>query len=284
MNEKNTSADTYTLGRTQEETRRLQLQAQVLSPSTRRLFEQAGIMAGMKVLDVGSGAGDVALLLADMIGPSGTVIGVEGNATILDTARARVGEAGLSNVTFLVGDIESMQFDAEFDAIVGRFVLMYLRSPAVVLHKLAAHLRPGGIMAFQESDFARLETLPAHPPCQLTEQACHWILEAGRRAGMPLRMGLDMYTAFLDAGFPAPQMGCEGTMGAGPDWLWYDYAAETVRSLLPLIVKFGIATAEEVAIDTLAERLRAEALSQRAVVRGPDVVSAWARKAMLSSG
>jgi len=101
---------------------------------------------------------------------------------------------------------------------------------------------------------------------------------------MPLRMGLDMYTAFLDAGLRAPQMGCEGTMGAGPDWLWYDYAAETVRSLLPLILKFGIATAEEVAIDTLAERLRAEALSQRAVVRGPDVVSAWARKAKLSSG
>ena len=73
-------------------------------------------------------------------------------------------------------------------------------------------------------------------------------------------------------------------MGAGPDWLWYDYAAETVRSLLPLILKFGIATAEEVTIDTLAERLRAEALSQRAVVRGPDVVSAWARKAKLSSG
>src|SRR5262249_26107595 len=79
MNEKNTSDDTYALGRRPEETRRLQVQAQVLNPSTRRLFEQARIRAGMKVLDLGSGAGDVALLLADMIGPSGTVVGVEIN-------------------------------------------------------------------------------------------------------------------------------------------------------------------------------------------------------------
>lgn len=131
MHEKNTSADTYALGRTQEETRRLRLQAQVLNPFTRRLFEQAGITAGMKVLDVGSGTGDVALLLANMIGPGGTVVGVESNPTILNTARARVDEAGLSNVAFLVGDIESMQFDASFDAIVGRFVLIHLPSPAV---------------------------------------------------------------------------------------------------------------------------------------------------------
>lgn len=281
MNERNTSPDTYALGRRSEETQRLQMQAQLLNPSTRRLFEQAGIMAGMKVLDVGSGAGDVALLVADMIGPRGTVVGVEMNPTILDTAQARVYEAGLSNVTFLVGDIESMQLDSEFDAIVGRVVLMYLRSPASTLHKLANHLCPGGIVAFQEMDLARLNTLPAHPSCQLYEQACYWSLEAFRRAEVPLRMGWDMYTVFLDAGFPTPQMGCEAMIGAGPDSLAYDYVAGTVRSLLPLILKFGIATAEEVAIDTLAERLRAEAVSKRAVVRGPDLVSAWARKASL---
>jgi SAM-dependent methyltransferase len=190
---------------------------------------------------------------------------------------------GLSNVTFLGGDIESVQLDGEFDAIVGRLVLIYLRSPAVVLQRLTHHLRAGGIVAFQDVDLARLETLPAHPPCQLWEQACHWILEAGRRAGLPLRIGLDMYTVFLNTGLATPQMGCEAVIGAGADWPGYEYWAETVRSLLPLILRFGIASAEEVAIDTLAERLRAEAVSQRAVVRGPDLVSAWAHKPSLAS-
>lgn len=277
MNEQDTSGDSYAFGHTQDEIRRVPLQAQVLNPFTRRLLAQAGIVSGMKTLDVGSGAGDVTLLLAERVGPSGTVVGVESNPAMLEAARARVDDAGLSNVTFLLGDIESLQLDGEFDAIVGRLILTHLRSPAAVLQKLAHHLLPGGIVAFQEFDLARLETLPAHPPCQLTEQACHWIMEVASRAGLPLRMGLDLYTTFLDAGLPAPQLGCDGTIGAGPDRLWYEYGAETVRGLLPLIVKFGIATAEEIAIDTLAERLRAEAVSRRAVLRGPDLVSAWSR-------
>ncbi len=283
MQEKNSSDDTYSLGRRPEETRRLQAQAQLFNPFTRRLFEQAGIRAGMKVLEMGSGAGDVALLVASLVGPGGAVVGVEVNPTILDTARARVHEAGLSNVTFLEGDIERLQIDTKFDAIVGRLILMHLHSPAVALRRLAQYLRPGGIVAFQEMDLARLATFPSHPSCPLYEQATSWIVEAFRRAGLPLRMGLDLYLLLLDAGFPTPQMGCEALIGAGADWLGYDTAAETVRSLLPLILKHGIAIAEEVAIETLAERLQTEAVSQRAVVRGPDMVSAWAHKPELPS-
>ncbi len=131
-------------------------------------------------------------------------------------------------------------------------------------------------MAFQEVDLMH-RLLPTHPPCQLWKQAANWIWEAFRHAGVPVRMGLDMYTAFLDAGLPAPQLGCETSIGAGEDWLGTTHMAEGVRSLLPLILKFGIATAEEVAIETLEERLRAEMVSQRAVVQGMGLVTAWTR-------
>src|SRR5215216_3225626 len=89
--------DSYALGRTERETRRLILQHQIYGPITRRFFMAAGIGAGMKVLDVGSGAGDVALLLADLVGPRGRVVGVEMNPEILDTARARVASVGWTN-------------------------------------------------------------------------------------------------------------------------------------------------------------------------------------------
>ncbi len=108
-------------------------------------------------------------------------------------------------------------------------------------------------------------------------------MKALRCAGLPIRMGLDLYTAFLDAGLPAPQMSGEATIITGPDWAGYDWAAETIRTLLPLILKFGLATAEEVQIETLAERMRHEALSHRLVVRGPDIISAWTRKPGLSN-
>ena len=79
--------DTYPLGRTDAETRRLILQHQIYSPLTRQFFTSAGIGRGMKVLDLGSGAGDVALLCADLVGPHGQVVGVDGNGAILDFAR-----------------------------------------------------------------------------------------------------------------------------------------------------------------------------------------------------
>jgi ubiquinone/menaquinone biosynthesis C-methylase UbiE len=108
--------DTYALGRSPAETRRLILQNRIYGPITRRFFEAAGIGAGMKVLDIGSGAGDVALLLADLVGPRGSVTGVDMNPAILETARARAETAGFSNVTFRQGEASEVAGEAGFGA------------------------------------------------------------------------------------------------------------------------------------------------------------------------
>src|SRR5262245_28190059 len=97
--------DDYVLGRSAAETQRLILQHQIYGPLTRRFLHAAGVGAGMRVLDAGSGAGDVALLLADLVGPSGAVVGVEENPAIVETASARVDAAGWRNVSFVVGDL-----------------------------------------------------------------------------------------------------------------------------------------------------------------------------------
>ena len=116
------------------------------------MFEAAGIGYGMSVLDIGSGAGDVALLLAEMVGPTGRVLGIDMNPSILETARARVEAAGWRNVKFLEGDVETLAVEAGFDAVVGRWILMYLPDPITALRRLASRLRPGGIIAFNEMD------------------------------------------------------------------------------------------------------------------------------------
>ena len=119
---------TYLFGHSAGETDRLLRQARLFGSDTRRLLEDAGIAAGMQVLDVGSGAGDVSLILADMVGASGSVLGVDINAELLETARARTDAAGLRNVTFTVGDVASVALDGDFDAVVGRCVLFSLRT------------------------------------------------------------------------------------------------------------------------------------------------------------
>ena len=85
----------YALGYTDAEHERLIRQAEFLAPRTERLFRAAGIGAGQRVLDLGSGVGDVAMLLARMVGPSGSVLGVERDARSIARARARTAEAGL---------------------------------------------------------------------------------------------------------------------------------------------------------------------------------------------
>jgi ubiquinone/menaquinone biosynthesis C-methylase UbiE len=273
-------SDTYALGRSAAETQRLIRQAQIYGPLTRQFFATAGITVGMKVLDIGSGAGDVALLLADLVGPRGTVVGVEMNPTILDTARARVRAVGWTNVTFLEGDVHSIGLDDDFDAVVGRWILMYLPDPVAVLQQLLRHLQPGGVIAFQESDF----TYPpvSFPPAPLHQQVMQWTTPPPGRGGPDQQMGSKLYRTYLDAGLPAPQLRLDAPIGGGPDWPGYAYVADTVRSLLPMLEQMGIVTAEDVGIETLADRLRAEVVGQRGVQMLPIAIGAWARKRSLA--
>lgn len=123
----------YVMGHPAGEEQRLQRLGQLQYLPTKRLFEQAGIMPGMKVLDVGSGAGDVALLLAELVGPTGSIVGVDVYPTVLETARVRLHSTGFEHATFLTGDIREVALDDDFDAVVGRNVLMYVADPAEVL-------------------------------------------------------------------------------------------------------------------------------------------------------
>jgi ubiquinone/menaquinone biosynthesis C-methylase UbiE len=271
-------ADAYGLGRTTQESGRLKDQAVFFDLPLRRLFEDAGIRPGMRVLDIGSGAGDVAMTAADVVGPTGTVIGMDMNAEILETARERAQVAGLTNVTFVVGDVrKEAPPSGGFDAIVGRAVLRYLADPADVVRHLANYLRPDGRAAFVEPN-TRLG-LMTYPTCPLAEQVAEWLRAAFERTGTDLEMGFKLYQTLLDAGLAEPRIRAWSNFSAAPDFTGSDLLAATVRSLLPSILEHGIARPDEVAIDTLAERLRAELSERRAIWMGTLAVDAWARKA-----
>ncbi len=117
MSGSNNSTQVYVFGHSVGEAQSIQQLAQILAPVTRQFLEQAGLCAGMKVLEVGSGAGDVALLAAELVGPTGTVIGVENNPAILETARAQA--ARLTQVSFVESDLTDLVLDDTFDAVVG---------------------------------------------------------------------------------------------------------------------------------------------------------------------
>jgi len=156
---------TYLLGETSGEHGRLIRQAHIFGPFTERLFREAGVDTGQRVLDVGSGVGDVALLAARLVGPSGTVIGVERDPNTVATASSRASAAGLANVRFIQGEVGSFAITESFDAVVGRFIIEFLPDADAAMRSLASLLRPGGVMAFQDAcaHGHGARTLPGHP-------------------------------------------------------------------------------------------------------------------------
>jgi ubiquinone/menaquinone biosynthesis C-methylase UbiE len=271
----------YALGHSTQEMERLRASAALSEPYTRQLFHVAGITLGLRVLDVGCGGGDISLLLAQLVGPTGRVIGVDRAPEALETAQRRAHDLDLPNVEFLLGDATDVAFAelfAEpFDAAVGRLVLMWCPDPVTVLQRVAAQIRPGGAIAFQEVDWSGYRALP---PLPTWSQCTRWIIAALEYAGADPYMGLKLFATFASAGLPPPTLYANAAVVAAGDTLplYAQHAAELVRSLLPEMERARIATAENVAVDTMAARLGDEVVASSATVVWQSMISAAVHK------
>ena len=178
----------YALGYTNVEHERLIRQATRIAPYTERLFREAGIGPGHRVLDLGSGVGDVSMLLSRIVGPSGEVVGIERDASSIARASARVAEAGFQNIRFTKTDANQIASDQPFDAAVGRFILMFLPDPASVLRSLTQLVRPGGVVAFQEPTWIPfLASTAQFPLLSKLLHAIHEPFECQRRGANVVR-------------------------------------------------------------------------------------------------
>jgi ubiquinone/menaquinone biosynthesis C-methylase UbiE len=264
----------YILGHSDDELARLARQGAVLADLTEDVLRRAGLAPGMRVLDLGSGVGDVALLAGRLVGPTGAVLGIDRSAEALDKARRRAKAAGQAWVRFAVTDVAGFSPDEPFDALIGRLVLLYVPDPSATLRALVRHVRPGGIVAFQEMDMTAARAVPDAP---LYRRCGELIVQAFARSGFDPDTGSRLHRIFRGAGLPAPQMIGAARIEAGPDTPAFEYLAQTVRSLLPVIERLRLATAAEIDIDTLADRLRQESLRGDHCHTLPLMVGAWCR-------
>jgi SAM-dependent methyltransferase len=266
------STDQYLLGATPAETRRLQAQGGFFAASSDRLLRLAGIQPGMRVLDIGCGAGDMTMQIASIIGESGRVTGVDVDAAVLSVARERAAEAGLANVDFRQARVPDVSLDGPVNAITGRMILMHLENPAAALGTMRHLLAPGGIMAFQE---VRLTSVRSIPPVPLLGQCVQWASQAFTASGRDPDTGHRLLSVFGDAGLPVPEMMAAIPTARGP--AAYALAAGSVVSLLPVLERAGITTYEEVDPDTLAQRLWEQARADDALLMLPELIGAWAQ-------
>jgi ubiquinone/menaquinone biosynthesis C-methylase UbiE len=262
----------YALGYSDDEFGRLERQGGYYRDLTEDVLVRAGIGEGMRILDVGCGVGDVSLI-AGRLGPTGSVLGVDRSPEAIETAGRRVEEAGQGGfVRFTSAELDTYRPAAGFDAVIGRFIPMYLPDPAGALRRFAACIEPGGVVVFHEMAIAQARSLPEGP---LFRQCLRWITETFMRTGFEIDMGGKLYRTFLAAGLPAPQMIAAARVEAGPDAFAYAYVAQTLRSLLPVAERTGVATRAEIDVDSLAARLRGEALQNSACTTLPTLIGAW---------
>jgi SAM-dependent methyltransferase len=264
---------TYLLGHDPDELARLEHQAMVLAPATRTVLRLAGIAPGMRVLDLGTGAGDVALEVAELVGPTGSVVGIDQSVPALTLAAARVEQREVTNVSFLQGKLEDIDLIDHFDAVVGRLVLLYTPSPDRVVAKFARLVRPGGVIAMMEYEMTAAGALP---PTDLSNRVIGWVTEAFHRSGLDESLGARLAEVLARAGLgQATVLGLQGYRPPGDrDGAWL--AESTVRTLLPILERTGVVTAAEVDIDTLADRIAQDTAKHNAMFKPPTLVGAWA--------
>jgi ubiquinone/menaquinone biosynthesis C-methylase UbiE len=267
-------ASSYVLGAMSHEHDRLIRQAMILEPFTERLLHDAGIGPGMRVLDIGSGVGDVAMIAARLVGPSGAVVGVEREAATLSAAQTRVARAGISNLSFIEADVAHVPRGEPYDAVVGRLILQSVPDPGAVVTSLAALVRPGGAMAFQDVWPNSLLLLTAHLP--LRAKCAALIFRTFERAGVHMDMELVLFRMLQEAGLPAPNMRIEVAVGDDPNivgWLYDLFAA-----LLPRMRRDELDAAELGDLNTLRSRLEAERVTANSFGACVGLVSVWSRK------
>jgi SAM-dependent methyltransferase len=264
----------YVLGHSAAELRRLESQAAVMDPLTRRFLVEAGIDRGMRVLDVGSGAGDVAMLAADLVEPDGDVLGFDRSAPAIEVARERAATRSLHNVRFVAGSLDGLDVEGQFDAVIGRYVLQFQPDPAAMLAQVAARVRPGGLVVFHELDWSGVSS---DPPAPTYERLSGWLQRAIGASGASLHMGLALPKVFANAGLRDPQLRLEQRIGVG------DSAGEVLQrmaqlaeTMAPSLSEIGIGPAE-LDVETLFERMRTEVVANHSLVRSHLQVGAWTR-------
>lgn len=272
IDQTSTGGSTYVLGHVDTEIQRLILQGRLHHDFTEHALRLAGLRPGMRVLDVGCGPGDVSMIAARLVGQEGSVVGVDADADVIELARARVAEQGLQTISFEATSIADISLDESVDAVIGRLILMHLPDPVAALRQLAALVRPGGLIAFCESDITPVYSVPDLPLFAAVKDA---FARAFRGAGVDPAFGGKLPALFRRAGLGTPRLALGAPLGTADDTEILSYVVETWRSILPVAERLGLAPQELADLETLSRRLHDESAAAQAVIVMPPLICAW---------
>ena len=264
----------YILGYSAQEHARLDTQAASLEPATRRVLEKVGVKSGWRCLDVACGTASVTQILGGLVGPSGAVHAIDLDDTYGIPAIAKLKNAGPDIYSFEKLDVtrSAPPNGAPFDLVFTRLLIVHMAEPLTVLRNLWSWVKPGGILLVQDFDMLVAVTMTDGGRSAEAEPLIWKIFAA---MGKDYRAGTSMPRRFLQAGIgPHDGIEVDANFGSGKDY--NTEAAPVLKSLIPVAVKYGVATAAEIKAVIAAMVVEGEEL--HSIGRWPDLVSTWKRK------
>lgn len=261
----------YTLATGHAAANRLECLHRLYGPGTQALLESAGLRAGMRVADLGCGVGTVTHLLAELVGPTGHVVGVDMSAKQLDEARARIDAAGVTNATFVEASASDTGLErGSFDLVYCRFLLLHMTDPEAGLAEMRALLRPGGVLVCEDGDL----TTAGSEPATVLDWFAELFGRLGVTRGLDYRLGRHLYQMVAAAGFATPSVRFnQPVVASGRDKRLLEWS---VAEAADAFVGAGLIEADELAAG-LAEMDRlADDASVLAIM--PRMSQVWATK------
>jgi len=265
----------YPLGHADAEVQRLLLQARLYEQPTEQALRATGLEPGMRVLDIGCGPGDVSLIAARLVGPTGQVIGIDASADIVALARQRAAENSATTVSFEHSTIDDITPEEPVDAVIGRLILMHLPEPVAALRRLATSVRPGGVIAFCDFDMTAARSVPWLPTWQTAAEA---IATAFRGAGLDPQFGTTLHRLFRHAGLGTPTLNISAPVATAEDTEHAAYVANSWRLMHPVAERLGVVDARLADLEGLQSNLSDEIAAADGMAVLPALITAWTRR------
>jgi SAM-dependent methyltransferase len=261
----------YVLATGEQAVRRLHVLHDIYSPAGRRVLLQAGLKHGMNVADFGCGVGAVTCMLAEMVGPSGTVTGIDVNLAQLEQAAELCSQSGLTNTRFIHADACCTGLPrGSFDLVYCRFLLLHLPRPEDCLEEMRAVLRPGGILVVEDGDIASAGSIPPSPMDTYADMFCR----LGESRGLDYSLGNNLYHLVARAGFSDVDIEIhQPAIVRGQNRLLLKWSIEEAG---PAFLEAGLVTPGELA-QALSEMQRITD-DPSFVILAPRMSLVWARK------
>jgi ubiquinone/menaquinone biosynthesis C-methylase UbiE len=246
-------------------------------PDTKRLLQRAGVAAGMHCLDVGCGGGSVSLEIAKLVGPGGSVVGLDMDEVKLELARQAAAEQQVRNVEFRCGNVNDWNEPGAYDVVVSRFVLQHLREPLELLRRMWDGVRPGGVLLVEDAEIGGCFS---DPPNEGLDFYVRTYCEALERAGGDPWLGRKLPRLFREAGIP----GCRFSLFQPANVSGEEKTLPllTLEATREAILSTGVAGLEE--LRSALASLSKFTDDPGTLIAGPRIFQAWSRREPTAKG